>query len=525
MSHATVVEPSYENAIAQLNALIPELHSKPGQPRRKFSLQEIGALCAALGDPQRRFPSVLIAGTNGKGSTASTLASIARESGLRVGLYTSPHLDRVNERIRLLVPQENVGAPGLAPETWDPQVSAQPPQVSAQPPQVSAQPPQFGASEDISDKTFGKLYFQVHDTATQLVLDQKLPAHPSFFELLTALAFVYFAESKVDLAILEVGMGGRLDATNLVDPILSVITDISLDHQEWLGSTIDLIAREKAGILRPNGVLVTLPQHPEANQALGEVATQLNVRGVSAVEYTPQIHADPIHPYPIEVLGTQILVDSPLKGAHQHRNLALAIASAVELAQNHSFPIIPATIEQGIRNTRWPGRLERITHPNQPEFILDVAHNPAGAWALRAALSSSTNEGAPHLASEMWDSSSRQANVLIFACLRDKPLREMTQILFPIFDHVILAPIHSPRATEVADLHAAAEATGVPSTPASTVAEAIQLALDLKPSRIVISGSVYLVGEVRHILLAQQQTPPIESAASQQQAAHEGPVR
>jgi dihydrofolate synthase/folylpolyglutamate synthase len=506
MSHATVVEPSYENAIAQLNALIPELHSQPGQPRRKFSLQEIGTLCAALGDPQRQFPSVLIAGTNGKGSTASTLASIARESGLRVGLYTSPHLDRVNERIRLLVPQENVGAPGLESETSDPHSEKL-------------------SFEDIPNETFGKLYFRVHDTATQLVLDQTLPAHPSFFELLTALAFVYFAESKVDLAILEVGMGGRLDATNLVDPILSVITDISLDHQEWLGSTIDLIAREKAGILRPNGVLVTLPQHPEANQALGEVATQLNVRGVSAVEYTPQIYADPVHPYPIEVLGAQIPVDSPLKGAHQHRNLALAIASAVELAQNHSFPIIPATIERGIRNTRWPGRLERITYPNQPEFILDVAHNPAGAWALRAALSSSINEGAPHLASEMWDRASNVGQALIFACLRDKPLREMTQILFPIFDHVILAPIHSPRATEVADLRAAAEATGVPSTPANTVAEAIQLALDLKPSRIVISGSVYLVGEARHILLAQQQTAPTESAPSQQAPAQEGRVR
>jgi len=499
MSHATIVEPSYENAIAQLNALIPELHSKPGQPRRKFSLQEIGTLRAALGDPQTQFPSVLIAGTNGKGSTASTLASIARESGLRVGLYTSPHLDRVNERIRLLLPNSSAdaGAPGLASETWD--------------------------SQSIPDESFGRLYFRVHDTAVQLVLNQKLPAHPSFFELLTALAFLYFTESKVDIAVLEVGMGGRLDATNLVDPILSVITDISLDHQEWLGSTIDLIAREKAGILRPNGVLVTLPQHPEANQAIGEVATALNVRGVSAVEYTPQINADPIHPYPIEVLGAQIRVDSPLKGAHQHRNLALAIASAVELAQNHSFPITSAAIERGIKNTRWPGRLEKITLPNLPEFILDVAHNPAGAWALRAALSTSTNEGAPHLGSEMCDRSSTARQVLIFACLRDKPLREMTQILFPIFDHVILAPIHSPRATEVADLHAAAEAIGVPSTPSSTVAEAIQLALDLKPSRIVISGSVYLVGEARHLLLTDDSQQGIDS--TQQAPAHEGRVR
>jgi dihydrofolate synthase/folylpolyglutamate synthase len=478
---------SYAAAIDNLSALIPELFSTPSQPRRKFSLKEIGILCAALGDPQKRFPSVLIAGTNGKGSTASTLASIARESGLRVGLYTSPHLDRVNERIRLLL-QITPGAPGLASQTWDSQVF------------------------EIPDEDFARVYFRVHDTAQQLVLEEKLPALPSYFELLTALAFSFFAESEVDLAVLEVGMGGRLDATNLVEPILSVITDISLDHQEWLGSTIDLIAREKAGIMRPNGTLITLPQHPEANRALGEVAMQLNVRGVSATEYMPQIGASPIAPYALGVLGQQIVVNSPLHGAHQHRNIALAIASAVELARHHNFPITPSTIERGIAHTNWPGRLEKISLPGYPEIILDVAHNPAGAWALRAALSaaeptnlgawegSQTNPGAPGLASETWD-----GQCLIFACLRDKPLREMTQILFPIFDHVVLAPIHSPRATEVADLLAAAEATGVPSTPSSTVEEAIQIALRLNPARIVISGSVYLVGEARHHLLALRQ--------------------
>ena len=484
MSPTLASNPTYEDAIAHLSALIPELFTAAGPAgsaphRRKFSLAEIGILSAALGNPHTQFPSVLVAGTNGKGSTASTLASIARAAGLRVGLYTSPHLERVNERIRLYHP----GGPGLASETWV-------------------------LATDIPDETFARLYFRVEQTAQQLVAESRLPTFPSYFELLTALAFLYFAESKVDLAVLEVGMGGRLDATNLVDPILSVITDISLDHQEWLGSTIDLIAREKAGILRPSGTLITLPQHPEANQALGEVATGLNVRAISAAEYVPNFSPSPTDSYPIQVLGTQILVDSPLKGTHQHRNIALAVASAVELAQNHNFPITPAAIAQGIHTTDWPGRLERIALPNQPEFILDVAHNPAGAWALRSALNTSTPDrentnredaGAPHLASEMWDPTSSQ--VLIFACLRDKPLREMTQILFPLFNHVILAPIHSPRATEVADLLAAAEATGIPSSPAATVAEAIQTALNLNPARIVISGSVYLVGEARALLL------------------------
>jgi dihydrofolate synthase / folylpolyglutamate synthase len=458
MPSTAAAQRSYEDAIANLSALIPELFSATGktsgqsssQPRRKFSLAEIGILSAALDNPHLQFPSVLIAGTNGKGSTASTLASIARAAGLRVGLYTSPHLDRVNERIKL-------------------------------------------NGEDIPDETFARLYFRVHDTARQLVLADTLQGLPSYFELLTALAFLYFAEAKVDLAVLEVGMGGRLDATNLVTPVLSVITDISLDHQEWLGSTIDLITREKAGILRPNGTLVTLPQHPEANQALGEVAAELNVRGVSATDYMPHrfanSHVNPDEPYPVEVLGTQILVDSPLKGAHQHRNIALAITAALELAHDDRFPITPAAIAEGIHATQWPGRLERFQVPGQPEILLDVAHNPAGAWALRSALS---------------NSDTAHPQVLIFACLRDKPLREMTQILFPLFEHVILAPIHSPRATEVADLLAAAEATGVPSTPASTVAEAIAIARSLNPARIVVSGSVYLVGEARTLLLKQK---------------------
>jgi dihydrofolate synthase / folylpolyglutamate synthase len=463
---------SYAAAIENLSALIPELFHTAGAPRRKFSLAEIAALCAALGDPQSQFPSVLIAGTNGKGSTASTLASIARESGLRVGLYTSPHLDRVNERIRL-------GHPG-----------------------------QRNHISEIPDDDFARLYFRVHDTAQQLVLEGKLPTFPSYFELLTALAFLYFAESKVDLAILEVGMGGRLDATNIVHPFLSIITDISLDHQEWLGSTIDLIAREKAGILRPNGTLVTLPQHPEANQALGEVATELSVRGISAADYMPGIGTNPAAPYAIEVLGQQILVDSPLKGAHQHRNIALAIAAAIELREARNLPITAETIQRGIATTSWPGRLEKLTLPNQPEFLLDVAHNPAGAWALRAALSANQPDREIDSAEGIrLDAQSRpHGQCLIFACLRDKPLREMTQILFPIFDHVILAPIHSPRATEVADLQAAAEATGVPSTPSSTVEEALQLALQLNPARVVISGSVYLVGEARHLLLASRIT-------------------
>ena len=440
---------SYQAAIDELNAMAPELFTRPGQPRRKFSLDEIGMLLGALGDPQRRLRSVLIAGTNGKGSTAATLASILTASGVRTGLYTSPHLARANERIRL-------------------------------------------DGVEIEDDAFASLYFRVHDTAQQLVLNGKLPQLPSFFEVLTAQALLYFAEARVELAVLDVGMGGRLDATNIVDPLLSIITDISLDHTEWLGSTIAAITREKAGILRRGGTLITLPQHPEANQALGEMAAELNVRGVSATSWMPPAGVGTVEPYTVEALGLPVEVASPLSGAHQHRNVALAIAAAVELAGAHGFPVTPASIAAGVRQTRWPGRLERIESKGA-EWVLDVAHNPAGAWALRAGLSGI----------EASRTESQRPRTLIFSCLRDKPLAEMAQILFPLFEQVIFAPIHSARAAATGDMVAAAQATGTSALATDSVGEALKLAAERSQGGvIVVSGSVYLVGEARSLLLS-----------------------
>ena len=284
MSYASAVDHLYALGHELAPALAPTLSPTAGQaPRRKFDLAHMRALMAALGDPQNTFPSVLIAGTNGKGSTAATLSSILTAAGYRTALYTSPHLTRVNERIRI-------------------------------------------DSTQISDEDFARLYFQVDDTANRLVAEGALPHHPSFFEVLTALAFLYFAATPdrvphssqshrdewetdtssrvphssqshrdewetgvpaVDIAVLEVGLGGRLDATNIVDPLLSIITDIALDHQDYLGNTIAEITREKAGILRPNGILITLPQHPEANQAIGEAAATLNLTAISAAPFIP----------------------------------------------------------------------------------------------------------------------------------------------------------------------------------------------------------------------------------------------
>jgi dihydrofolate synthase/folylpolyglutamate synthase len=452
---------SYASALDSLHARVGELHAAPGEPRRKFRLEEMRTLVEALGHPERRFKSVLIAGTNGKGSTAATLTAILKSAGYRAGLYTSPHLVRVNERIRI------DGAP-------------------------------------IGDEEFARHYFRVDDCARQLVTDGKLPAHPSFFEALTAVAFEAFADAHLDLAVLEVGMGGRLDATNVVEPLLSVITDISLDHTEWLGETITLIAREKAGILRRNGVLVTLPQHPEANQAIGEVAAQLDVRGLNAAEYIPgMLHSAFVdqedalrNRYSLEVMGEIIEVDSPLAGVHQQRNIAVAIAAAVELRNSHGFTITPAHIAEGIRQTRWPGRLERIHVPGKTDVLMDVAHNPAGAWALRAALSSLED------ASLRNSATSGGKRVLVFGCMKDKAYEEMAQILFPLFDLVVATPVESPRSATAEDLLQAAAKTGVPATAARDGHEALETAwAQASPDgSVVVAGSVYLVGEVRPLL-------------------------
>jgi dihydrofolate synthase / folylpolyglutamate synthase len=447
---------SYATALDRLHALGQELYTAPGTPRRKFELAHMRTLMASLGSAEHRFTSILVAGTNGKGSTSSTLASVLCSAGYRTGLYTSPHLSRVNERIQV-------------------------------------------DGTMISDDELAATFFHVEEIASTLVRDGRLPALPSFFETVTAMAFLHFAAKGVHTAVLEVGMGGRLDATNIVEPVISVITDISLDHTEWLGSTVDLIAREKAGILRREGVMVTLPQHPEANQALGEIAVSLSVRGVNAATYLP-VHNHPEqytrNRYPLSVMGELIEIDSPLAGAHQQRNLALAIAAAVELSNNYGYVITPTDIQAGIHNTVWPARLEHIAgNGARADVLLDVGHNPAGAWALRAAVSQ-LDQG--------------QTLTLVFGCLKDKPIAELGQILFPLFRNVVLTPVDSPRGASVDDMLAAARSTGSSVEPASDATHAVERALHITPADglVVVTGSVYLVGEVRPMLVSTQPALP-----------------
>lgn len=449
---------SYQSAVERMYALGHELANTPSH---KFDLAHMRTLLQGLDNPEQRFPSVLIAGTNGKGSTAATLASILQASGLRTGLYTSPHLMRINERIQI-------------------------------------------SGEQIPDGDFVLVHDLVERTAERLVAEGELPWHPSFFEMLTAMALEYFSRRKVDIAVLEVGMGGRLDATNVVEPLVSVITDISLDHEKYLGTTVAQIAREKSGILRAGRPAVVLPQQPEANDVIGHAILDLSAVGVNAAPYVPPVSpaAEPqlaeriagqgkgfVSRYPLAVMGREIQVETPLLGRHQLRNVALAIAAADEL-RKQGFPIDADSVERGIRQTQWPGRFQVISRSGQSDIVLDVAHNPGGAWALRSTLSAAYPEA--HL-------------TLIFGAMRDKDLASMTEILFPLAERVLLTQADNPRSAAAVEIRSAAQRTAVDMEDMPHIEAALARAREVaRPGEvIVVTGSIYVVGEALRLLAAQ----------------------
>jgi dihydrofolate synthase / folylpolyglutamate synthase len=298
------------------------------------------------------------------------------------------------------------------------------------------------------------------------------------------------------VAVLEVGMGGRLDATNVVEPLVSVIADISLDHQKYLGNTVTEIAREKAGIIRPGGVVVTLPQQPAANDVIGNTILEMDATGISAVQYVP-----PMSPasaeyhnaqtsrsqYPLEVMGKQILIETPLVGRHQLRNVALAIAAAEQVAKKGFTGITPDSIQRGIRDTSWPGRFQVIEHKaDWPEVVLDVAHNPAGAWALRSALSERYGD---------------RRLIFVFAAMRDKAISEIAEILFPIADRVIATQPGNPRAATPEEIREAAGRTGAEIDCVAAVPAAMERGRQtgLPDGVMVVTGSIYLVGEAMQV--------------------------
>ncbi len=415
----------------------------------KLGLENIAALCAALGNPQNRFLSIHVAGTNGKGSVSAMLAGIMRAHGLKTGLYTSPHLARIEERIRIngtMIPERR---------------------------------------------------FRERLTALKAVIDRamaegKLVYHPTYFEVVTALAFVEFAERQVDVAVLEVGMGGRFDATNVVRPLVSVITTIAKDHEKHLGATLDKIAFEKAGIVKPGIPVVSGVRGGAALRVIRRIARErqaplVEVFGRGRMLETRRTRDGYRFVYKGEC-GSYAFTPG-LAGRHQGANAATAIAAAEVLARVWK-PFDKAKILEAVRTTRWEGRLETVR--TRPLVLLDGAHNIEGVAALADHVK--TMVGRPV--------------VLVFAAMEDKDLRAMTRILFPIASTVVLTRVPYKRSATPEALRAAAPSFKGPVFLEPDTRKAVELALALSGrgeraslggTPVVIAGSLFLIGEVKRL--------------------------
>lgn len=409
----------------------------------RLGLDHLRGLAAELGAPERATPAVIVAGTNGKGSVASLLAAMARAAGYEAGLYTSPHLEHPEERVRV-------------------------------------------AGEPIPPGELARLLREILATAARLG-----HASPTYFEAMTLAAFLHFARRGCDLAVLEVGMGGRLDATNLADARLAVIAAIALDHQEFLGSTLDAIAREKAGVLRRGRPVILSPQAPAAHSALLEEAAW---RGAPAVEVAREIVELDVEFRGLAGLGLRLATRSgdyelatTLSGRHQAWNVATAVVAAERFADAGLPALDGAAITAGVAACRWPGRLEAIAVAGSPTTVLlDAAHNPDGCAALVAFLA---ELGKPF--------------TLLFGALADKDVAQMLPPLAARAERVVLSRPDSPRAAAPATLAALLPA-GMKVELAPEIPAALELALRGGPDLVVACGSIFLIGALRPLLAARR---------------------
>ena len=408
----------------------------------KLGLRNIELLLNTLGNPQDSYPKIQIAGTNGKGSTAVVLNSICCAAGIRAGLYTSPHLVSITERVKI-------------------------------------------QGRKISQDQFAEHATRVREAAEMLISAQRIEALPTFFEQATAIALLAFREGRVELAILETGLGGRLDATTAAKARLVAITPIAMDHEDYLGETIESIAAEKAAIIRHGTTAIVAPQGPEALQAIMRQCEACDVQpsvdecgarveGVLADGRVRVTFETKRERYESVLLG--------LRGRHQVTNVSVAIRLAESLAAS-GFAIDRAAIVEGIETTSHAGRLEFCE--GRPSFLFDGAHNPSGARALR----------------EYLDEFVRVPLTLVFGVMRDKDIEEMGQVLFPAADRLILTQPDNPRAATVEALeHVASRLLDSEKiSKASSVSEAIHIARELTPATglICVSGSLYLIGDVQ----------------------------
>src|SRR5262245_32294831 len=413
----------------------------------KFGLESVSALAGASGAPQKRFPAVHIAGTNGKGSTAAMTAGIMRAARLRVALYTSPHLVSITERIRV------------------------------------------DGDESMPDE-FARLATDVRAAGDRLVAENVMGAVPTFFEQMTMIAYLYFAERKVDLAVLEVGLGGRLDATNICEPVVTAITPIGFDHQQYLGDTLSSIAGEKAGIVKPGVPVVIAPQSGEARTAIIARCESLNAPSIETskpfdIEAVDGVENIGRYRFRYRASRDEYAVRLNLRGRHQITNALVAIHIAEQL-QIAGFAIPPAAVVEGLNKTEWPGRLEMMRlSPSQPPLLLDGAHNTAGARALR----------------DFLDEHFHSIPItILFGVMADKAIGEMSEILFSAARQIIVTKIASPRAANPSVI---AEMAGHDVICIENVDRALEEALRITPpdGLICVCGSLFLVGEVRQSLL------------------------
>ena len=433
----------YQAAVRYLLSLGRELAAPTQAAAAKFDLENITVLAERLGRPDRAYPTAHIAGTNGKGSTAALLESILRHAGFRTGLNTSPHLEKINERIRI-----------------------------------------NGA--EISDQAFTETLTCIHVLIEELLAAGKLRAHPTYFECVTAMAFEYFARERVDFAVFEVGLGGRLDATNILVPVVTIITCIDFDHENFLGHSLREIAIEKAGILKLGVPLVLAGQQPEAREVILARAKEL---GCPAIEPAQIFRIDresmqdgSVRARVIETDSETIFEIAPsLPGRFQLQNALNAVAAA-RLLQNRGFQIPDDAVTGGIANTIWPGRLEKLH--SSPDVYLDGAHNPGAARELAHFLEQ--NFGG----SKVW---------LVYAALRDKAVDEVAGLLFPHAAEIIFT---SPRTSRAVSATQLAEIAGHHAVRFSVIPDAERafehaLAEAAPEDSIFVTGSLHLVGQLR----------------------------
>lgn len=412
---------TYPDSVRYLYTLGNEIKSV------KLGLDSIRALLDALGNPQDTYEIVHVAGTNGKGSTCAMIEAGLRHAGVRTGLYTSPHLVEPTERIRI-------------------------------------------NGEQVTSEQFATAFDRVHEAAERLVAQGLLDAHPTYFETVTAMAFLLFQEAQIDMLVCEVGLGGRLDATNVVKPKLCVITAIDYDHEQYLGNTLTLIAGEKAGIMKPGVPVIFARQRIEAEWELTARAGDLKLDPIRTSDFA--IEDLELHAHGCRYRADGLRIECPLPGAHQVDN---SLTAAVALHQL-GYPT------DGMANTVWPGRLERVSR--EPEIILDGAHNPAGARAL-----------AKHIEQFYRD----RRVVLVYGTMRDKAVEEVTGLLFPLADELILTAPENPRSLRPESLREHFPEASIAANLEDALAQARAIAST--DGVIFVTGSLFLVGEARRLLV------------------------